>query len=108
MQGMAISSPHYSIDHEQKGEERLPLIAADYLINVKKACDASPEDKEKGEELKDDGSKDGEAKLVVSKILVVADFKSKAVLCFAVPVKGAGLEWIPRKVADWPEELGYK
>ena len=97
VQGRAINSPHYSVDQEKKGERRLPLIAADYIINVKKVSEASDEDKENGEEISGDMQKDGEAKMVVSKILVVADFKSKAVLCFGVPVKGAGLEWIPRR-----------
>ena len=85
VRGRAISSPHPRSAAE-KEERAIPMIAADYLITTRK---------------EEDG-------IVVSKILVVADFASKAVLCFTVPVKGIEEQWIVTRVASWLGGLGYR
>ena len=85
VRGRGIHSPHHKVDRSSE-EEGLPMIVCDYAFLTEKVGD------------------------VVKRltILVLADFKTKAVLVMVVPQKGSGDGSVVKRITKWLNNLGHR
>ena len=85
VRGRGIHSPHCKIDRSGD-EDSVPMIVGDYAFFTEKV----------------------EGEIVRVTILVMADFKTKAVLAVVVPHKGSGDGSVVKKVVRWLNNLGHR